>query len=470
MSLLPGLDGALDGGSDGGSDAGDAVVVDGVAVSWEELAGRADALAQRLAGASAAAICGSATLDTVIGVVAGLRAGVPVVPVPADAGPMERDHILRDSAAQLLIGDPPWPDVEIERVPVPTAGTPTGWADVGDDAPALIMYTSGTTGLPKGAVIPRRAIAAGLDGLADAWGWTPADRLVHGLPLFHVHGLILGVLGPLRVGSRLTHTGRPSPERYAAARGSMYFGVPTVWSRIVGEAGHAAALASARLLVSGSAALPVPVFERLRELTGQVPVERYGMTETLITLSTRHDGDRRAGSVGIPIAGVGTRLRSDAGEEVPHDGETIGGLQVRGATLFDGYLNLPEKSAETMTPDGWFVTGDAVTIGPDGYHRIVGRASIDIIKSGGYKIGAGEVEAALLSHPSVDEAAVVGMPDGDLGERIVAYVVGEAADPTTLIDHVAALLSVHKRPREIRVVDTLPRNAMGKVQKQQLRS
>lgn len=462
MSLLPGLDG-------GWPDVDDAVVVDGEAVSWEQLAGRAAALAARLAGASVVALNGTATLDTVIGVVAGLRAGVPVVPVPSDAGPMERDHILRDSGAQLVIGDPDWPEVAIERVPVPGHGAPVGGSDVPDDAPGLIMYTSGTTGLPKGAVIPRRAIAACLDGLADAWGWTPDDRLVHGLPLFHVHGLILGVLGPLRVGSRLTHTGRPTPERYASAHGSMYFGVPTVWSRIVAAPEHAVGLSSARLLVSGSAALPVPVFERLRDLTGQVPVERYGMTETLITLSIRHDGDRRPGYVGVPITGVETRLRSDAGEDVPHDGETIGGLEVRGATLFDGYLNLPDRTAEAMTRDGWFVTGDAVTIGPDGYHRIVGRASIDIIKSGGYKVGAGEVETALLSHPSVDEVAVVGVPDDDLGERIVAHVVGDGADPATLIDHVAALLSVHKRPREIRIVSSLPRNAMGKVQKQQLR-
>lgn len=462
MTLLPALDGGI-------TDAADAVVVDGIAVSWEELAGRADALAVRLAGATAAALSGTSTLDTVIGVVAGLRAGVPVVPVPADAGPMERDHILRDSGADLVLGDPDWPDTEIERTGVPTSGAPTGCVDVRDDAPGLIMYTSGTTGLPKGAIISRRAIAAGLDGLADAWGWTPGDRLVHGLPLFHVHGLILGVLGPLRIGSRLTHTGRPTPDRYAATDGSMYFGVPTVWSRIVASPGHAAALAHARLLVSGSAALPVPVFEQLGRLTGQVPVERYGMTETLITLSTRHDGDRRPGYVGVPIAGVETRLRSDAGEEVPHDGETIGGLQVRGATLFDGYLNLPETTAAAMTPDGWFVTGDAVTIAPDGYHRIVGRASIDIIKSGGYKIGAGEVETALLSHPSVDEVAVIGVPDTDLGERIVAFVVGHGARADELIDHVAGLLSVHKRPREIRLVEHLPRNAMGKVQKQQLR-
>jgi fatty acid CoA ligase FadD36 len=213
----------------------------------------------------------------------------------------------------------------------------------------------------------------------------------------------------------------------------------------------------------------VPVFQQMQALTGHTPVERYGMTETLITISTRHDGERRPGSVGLPIRGVETRLRADDGADIAHDGETIGGLLVRGATLFDGYLNLPDKTAESMTSDGWFATGDAAVIGPDGFHRIVGRASIDIIKSGGFKVGAGEVEAALLSHPAVEEVAVVGLADTDLGERIVAFVVGDVPDPSLLIDHVAGLLSVHKRPREIRVVESLPRNAMGKVQKQQLR-
>jgi fatty acid CoA ligase FadD36 len=466
MSLLPALDGAF-------GDKRGAVSVDGEFVSWSDLAGRADALAADIADAAVVAVPGTPTLDTVVAVVAGLRAGVPVVPVPADAGPMERQHILNDSGAAVIAGSPDWPESDLPRVPIPIDGEPWGWNAVGDAAPALIMYTSGTTGLPKGAVVSRGAIAADLDGLADAWAWTPDDTLVHGLPLFHVHGLVLGALGALRVGSRLIHTGRPSPERYAKAAGeggSLYFGVPTVWSRLVAEPESAKALSSARMLVSGSAALPVPVFEQLRSLTGHEPIERYGMTETLITLSTRHDGERRPGHVGVPITGIESRLRTDDGGEVPHDGETIGGLQIRGATMFDGYLNLPEKTAESYRDTGWFVTGDSATIGPDGFHRIVGRSSIDIIKCGGYKIGAGEVESALLSHPAVAEAAVVGMPDDDLGERIVAFVVGDVTAPNELIDHVATVLSVHKRPREIRVVDSLPRNAMGKVQKTLLKS
>ncbi len=453
--------------------AGPAITVDGATVHLSELRTRADRLGGELIGADAVAIPGAPTLDTVIAVVAAIRAGVAAVPVPIDAGPVERGHILRDSGATLLIGEPDWPEVDLPRVrPTADRGAQAGSSLPGtitDDATALIMYTSGTTGLPKGVVIPRRAVAAGLDGLADAWGWTPDDHLVHGLPLFHVHGLVLGVLGALRVGCRLTHTGRPFPDRYAAADGSMYFGVPTVWHRVVSSPDDAAALSGARLLVSGSAPLPVPVFDDIRSLTGHEPIERYGMTETMITLSTRHDGERRPGWVGVPIAGVETRLRADDGADVPHDGETIGGLQVRGTTLFDEYLNRPDATAEALTDDGWFVTGDAVVIDPDGYHRIVGRTSIDIIKSGGYKVGAGEIETALLAHPAVDECAVVGVPDDDLGERIVAYVVGAPVDPTELIDLVAGSLSVHKRPREIRRVEELPRNAMGKIQKHTLR-
>lgn len=449
------------------------ITVDGASLRLGDLAASADHLAARIVGADAVAVPGAPTLDTVLAVVAAIRAGVPAVPVPIDAGPVERGHILRDSGASLVLGTPDWPEIELTRIPVDARGPAGGSAPslgVDDDAAtALIMYTSGTTGLPKGVVVSRRAVAAGLDGLADAWGWTPDDHLVHGLPLFHVHGLVLGVLGALRVGCRLTHTGRPIPERYAAAGGSLYFGVPTVWHRVAASPSEAAALSGARLLVSGSAPLPVPVFDDLRALTGHEPIERYGMTETMITLSTRHDGERRPGWVGVPITGVETRLRADDGADVPHDGETIGGLQVRGATLFDGYLNRPDATAAATTDDGWFVTGDAVTIDADGFHRIVGRASIDIIKSGGYKVGAGEVEAALLAHPAVDECAVVGVPDDDLGERIVAYVVGEPVDADELIDLVAGSLSVHKRPREIRFVGELPRNAMGKVQKQQLR-
>jgi fatty acid CoA ligase FadD36 len=334
----------------------------------------------------------------------------------------------------------------------------------------MVIYTSGTTGPPKGAVISRRALAADIDALAQAWQWTPEDTLVHGLPLFHVHGLVLGLLGSLRVGNRFVHTGKPTPQAYAraaAAGGTLYFGVPTVWSRVVGDPDSARALASARLLVSGSAALPVPVFARLAELTGHAPVERYGCTETLITVSTRADGERRPGWVGFPLEGIQTRLVAEDGSAVPSDAETIGRLQVRTPTLFEGYLNSPDATAASFDTDGWYRTGDVAVVDGDGMHRIVGRESVDLIKSGGYRIGAGEIETALLGHPGVAEVAVVGLPDADLGQRIVAFVVGDVA-ADDLIDFVAQQLSVHKRPREVRIVDSLPRNAMGKVVKKEL--
>ena len=456
MNLLPSLDGQF-----GDHDA--AVTVDGVAVSWAQLTARANAVADRLTGMPAVALRATNTLDTVVGVVAGLIAGVPVVPLPADAGPMEREHMLRDSGAAATIGDPQWAEVNLPQVPV---GGESVWSggEPAADATALVMYTSGTTGLPKGVVLSRRAVAADLDGLARAWQWTPADTLVHGLPLFHVHGLVLGVLGALRVGSRLVHTGKPTPQAYAVAAGTMYFGVPTVWSRICAEPALASALRGARLVVSGSAPLPVAVFEQMQSLIGQAPVERYGMTETLITVSTRADGERRPGWVGLPIAGVETRLVDDTGGTIVHDGATIGELQIRGDTMFDEYLNRPDATVASFDGD-WFRTGDAAVIDEGGFHRIVGRQSIDIIKTGGFKVGAGEVEAALLTHPGVVEAAVVGINDPDLGQRIVAFVVCSDVEGTALINHVAALLSVHKRPREVRIVDVLPRNAMGKVQK-----
>ncbi|MBC8990355.1 acyl-CoA synthetase [Micromonospora chalcea] len=444
-----------------------AIRVQDRSLSWVELRRAATAVADDMRGAARVAVPATATLETVIGVVGGLLAGAAVVPVPPDAGPMERDHILRDSGAEVLLAAPGTREANSPPlVPLDLARrSDTSHPEPDPAATALILYTSGTTGAPKGAVLSRRAVAACLDGLADAWAWTPDDLLVHGLPLFHVHGLVLGVLGPLRVGSRLRHVGRPHPERYAAAGGSLYFGVPTIWSRIAAQPAAARALRGARLLVSGSAALPDPVFAALAGLTGHRPLERYGMTETLVTVSARADGPRRPGTVGVPLPGVHTRVRDEHGDPLPADGAAMGELQVRGGTLFDGYLNRPDADAAGRTADGWFRTGDVATVDPDGVHRIVGRAATDLIKSGGYRIGAGEVEDALLAHPGVREAAVVGTPHPDLGQQVTAYVVGDGVAEAELIDFVARHLSAHKRPRQVRLVGALPRNAMGKVQK-----
>ncbi|AMO62850.1 Fatty-acid-CoA ligase FadD36 [Mycolicibacterium phlei] len=452
----------------GGADIPDAVRIDGTVLSRSDLVGAATSVAERVAGAHRVAVLATPTAATVLAVTGCLIAGVTVVPVSADVGVAEREHILTDSGAQAWLGEKPADTGGLPHIPVRLhARSWHRYAEPPADAPALIVYTSGTTGAPKGVVVSRRAIAADLDALAEAWQWTPDDVLVHGLPLYHVHGLVLGLLGSLRVGNRFVHTGKPTPQAYAEAGGTLYFGVPTVWSRVANDPAAAEALRSARLLVSGSAPLPVPVFEKVAALTGHQPIERYGSTEALITLSTRVDGERRPGWVGLPLTGVETRLVDENGGPVPYDGETIGRLQIRGATLFDGYLNRPDATAEAFDDGGWFRTGDVAVIDESGMHRIVGRESVDLIKTGGFRVGAGEVETALLGHPGVREAAVVGLPDEDLGQRIVAFVVGDA-EPDELIEYVAQQLSVHKRPREVRIVDALPRNAMGKVLKKEL--
>lgn len=451
-----------------GHDLDDAVRIGDASLSRSDLVGAATSVAERVARAQRVAVLATPTATTVLAIIGCLIAGVPVVPVPADVGEAERRHILADSGARAWLGELPQDAEGLPHIPVRLhARSWHRYAEPTPDSTALIMYTSGTTGPPKGVVLSRRAIAADIDALAQAWQWTADDTLVHGLPLFHVHGLVLGLLGSLRIGNRFVHTGKPTPEAYAQAAGSLYFAVPTVWSRVVGDPDAARALSSARLLVSGSAPLPVPVFDELVRLTGHAPVERYGSTESLITLSTSVDGERRAGWVGLPLAGVQTRLVDDDGAEVAHDGETIGRLEVKSPTMFDGYLNRADATADAFTSDGWYRTGDVAVIDADGMHRIVGRESVDLIKSGGYRIGAGEIETILLGHAGVSEAAVVGVPDDDLGQRIVAFVVGDA-DPADLIDYVARQLSVHKRPREVRVVESLPRNAMGKVLKKEL--
>lgn len=460
----------------GGQDIADAVRMGDTVLSRSDLVDAAAAVVAQVGGAQRVAVLAAPTVSTVLAITGCLLAGVAAVPVPADVGAAERAHILTDSAAQAWLGDRPDDLAGLPHHPIqPSAHPAHRPLEPLEDATALIVYTSGTTGSPKGVQLSRRALAADLDALAQAWRWTPDDVLVHGLPLYHVHGLVLGLIGSLRVGNRFVHTGKPTPAGYAQAcsetGGSLYFGVPTVWSRVVADETAARALKAARLLVSGSAALPVPVFSRLAELTGHPPVERYGSTESLITLSTRAGGERRPGWVGLPLHGVQTRLVDEDGAPVPHDGETIGRLQVRGPTLFDGYLNRPDATAEAYDTDGWYRTGDVAVIDGGGMHRIVGRESVDLIKSGGFRVGAGEIETALLGHPGVAEVAVVGLPDDDLGQRIVAFVVGSSAGtgcPDALIDYVAQQLSVHKRPREVRIVDALPRNAMGKVLKKQL--
>ena len=456
------------------------------ALTYGELASAAGTLAGRISGAGRVAVWATPTAETAVAVVAALLAGVPAVPLNPRTGERELAHIVGDSAPGLVLAGP------ADDLPAGLAGLPRvdvevacrGTAEVPEvtdpEAPALIVYTSGTTGPPKGVVLSRRAIAASLDALADAWAWTAGDVLVHALPLFHVHGLILGVLGPLRRGGAVRHLGSFSVEGVARelgeGGGTMLFGVPTMYHRmadaLADDPALVRALAGARLLVSGSAALPVHDHERIAAATGRTVVERYGMTETLMNTSVRVGSGPRPGSVGVPLRGVELRLVEDDCTEIPvSDGERVGEIQVRGPNLFTAYLGRPDATAAAFDGD-WFRTGDMAVRESDGSVRIVGRRATDLIKSGGYKIGAGEIENALLDHPAVREVAVTGEPDPDLGERVVAWVV--PVDPENppsdgeLAAHVAGLLAPHKRPRVVRRLTELPRNDMGKVMKKAL--
>ena len=454
-------------------------------LTYRQLAAAAGAVGERVRGRRRVAVWATPTLETAVAVAGTLLAGVAAVPLNPKSGEKELGHIVGDSAPSVVLAAPgvELPDAlaGLERIDVDAdADGPVPVEDADEGDPALIVYTSGTTGPPKGAVIPRRAVAATLDALADAWQWTDRDVLVHGLPLFHVHGLVLGTLGPLRRGGSVRHLGRFSTEgvaRELSDGATMLFGVPTMYHRIAealpGDPALVKALAEARLLVSGSAALPVHDHERIAAATGRRVVERYGMTETLMNTSVRADGEARSGTVGVPLPGVELRLVEEDGTPVTaRDGETVGEIQVRGPNLFTEYLNRPDATAAAFTADGFFRTGDMAVRDPDGSVRIVGRKATDLIKSGGYKIGAGEIENALLEHPAVREAAVTGEPDADLGERIVAWIV--PADPHAppgleeLADHVARRLAPHKRPRVVRILDVLPRNDMGKIMKRAL--
>ncbi|HEX6345433.1 acyl-CoA synthetase [Umezawaea sp.] len=438
----------------------------GRTMTYRELAEEARSVAGGLAGVSRVAVWAHSTVEAVVAIVGALLAGVPVVPINPKIGERELAHIMSDSSPDLVLDGtlPSGPPVEVRSLDPET--------------PALIIYTSGTTGPPKGVVLPHRALSSNLDSLATAWEWTAADVVVHALPLFHVHGLGLGVLGPLRRGGTAKHLGKFSvaAASEALAGGGVMFGVPTMYSRIAAEVeadpSLAAGFSAARLLVSGSAALPATVHERIAAATGQRVVERYGMSETLMNTSVRASGDRRPGTVGLPLDGVEVRLAGEEGaaDAIREIDTGIGEIEVRGPNLFLEYLNRPDATAAAFV-DGWFRTGDMAVLDPDGYVRIVGRRATDLIKSGGYKIGAGEIENALLEHPGVAEAAVTGEPDDDLGERIVAWVVpatGEFPSEAELADHVAGLLSPHKRPRVVRFLEALPRNDMGKVLKRSL--
>lgn len=338
------------------------------------------------------------------------------------------------------------------------------------DRTALMLYTSGTTGAPKGACLSHGCLTANIEMLAEAWKWTEHDVLLHALPVFHVHGLLVALHGALHASATsIVHSVFKADRVMDTLRSgecTVFMGVPTMYQRILSHLGDEVAdLGHMRLLTCGSDRLPVDAFRRIERQLGMRVVERYGMTETGIMSSNPLDGPRVAGQVGIPLPRVRMRICDPETGIESADGE-VGEVQTRGPHLFSGYWNDADKTLRSYTEDGWFRTGDLGFRDQHGRFELKGRSK-DVIITGGLNVYPSEVERVLATHTDVAECAIVGLPDPEWGESVTAFVVPrpEAADPSELIAHCRRSLAGYKTPKRVLLVDTLPRNAMGKIQK-----
>ena len=418
------------------------------------------------------------------------RAGGVAVPCAVSHPPRELEYVLRDSGATIVVADAagmptmkPLASSVGARFVAAEAAVATAEGElpthIGAPRRAMILYTSGTTGRPKGVVMTHAVIGAQIASLIAAWEWRPGDRLLLTLPLHHVHGLINGLGSALAV--RATCELRPFEtetiwNRLASGDITVFTAVPTMYHQLIASWERAvpderrrrsAGIARLRLMMSGSAALPVQTLERWREISGHTLLERYGMTEIGMALSNPLHGERRPGRVGTPLPGVEVRLVDEHGALVAD--ETPGELEVRGPTVFTEYWQRPEDTRAAFR-DGWFRTGD-VGIVEQGSYRLLGRTSIDIIKTGGFKVSALEIEAVLRGHPAIAECAVVGLEDAEWGERVgLAIELKPGSDVTLqeLQQWARPQLAPYKIPRALATVPALPRNAMGKVVKPDL--
>ncbi len=416
------------------------------------------------------------------------RAGGMAVPLALSHPGPELERAVADCEPTALIGS----DAEAERLrgiagragiellavqALSAAAAVPALPEVAPDRPALMVYTSGTTGVPKGVVTTHSMVQAQITALAQAWGWRADDRILHVLPLHHVHGMIVAMDTALWSGACCEFSSPFDPEvvweRFASGDITVFMAVPTIYGRLIRaweNASDAArdrwsrAAAGLRLMTSGSAALPVSTMERWQEITGHRLLERYGMTEIGMALSNSLDGERRAGTVGQPLPGVEARIVDGAGIEVAEG--TSGQIEVCGPQVFRQYWRRPEETAVAFR-EGWFMTGDEGVL-EDGYFRILGRRSVDIIKTGGYKVSALEIEETLRQHPAIADVAVVGVADEEWGERVCATIVvvgGDEPRPEAIRSWCKERLAPYKVPRRIRYLDQLPRNSMGKVTK-----
>ncbi len=417
------------------------------------------------------------------------------MPLAVSHPPPELEYTIGDSDASVVVVHPDFAAV-MQAVHLPPAVRTITTDEAVGTAPrsllpgvaagrrAMIVYTSGTTGKPKGAVTTHANIAAQVTSLVTAWEWRAKDWILLVLPLHHVHGIVNVLTCALWAGARCEMLAKFDAERVwdriAAGDLTLFMAVPTIYGKLITAWEAAAperrrawsagcAPPRMRLIVSGSAALPVQRLERWREISGHVLLERYGMTEIGMALANPLHGERRPGFVGTPLPGVEARLVDEAGRPVPAGGGTPGEIEVRGPTVFLEYWRRPEATTAAFR-NGWFRTGDVAVV-ENGAYRILGRSSVDIIKTGGYKVSALEVEEVLRTHPAIAECAVVGVEDPEWGERICAAVERRGEADLTL----AALqawakerLAPYKIPRALRAVPALPRNAMGKVTKHEV--
>jgi malonyl-CoA/methylmalonyl-CoA synthetase len=340
---------------------------------------------------------------------------------------------------------------------------------------AAILYTSGTTGRSKGAMLSHGNLLSNAQVLKDYWGWKTGDVLIHVLPIFHVHGLFVALHGALLNGSKIIWMAKFDPKRVLdkMPEATVFMGVPTLYVRLLAEPGLSKAVVrNMRLFVAGSAPLLMETFIDWQQRTGHTILERYGMSETVMLTSNPYSavqGERRGGTVGFPLPGVSLRVQDDAGCLLPT--EEIGGIQVKGPGVFSGYWRMPEKTKEEFTTDGYFKTGDVGKIDGRGYVTIVGRSK-DLLISGGYNVYPAEIEGYINELPGVAESALIGVPHPDFGEVGVAVVVAKpdaSLEADTIIASLKSKLANFKIPKKCYVVVDLPRNTMGKVQKNVLR-